>query len=164
MVKVDGSRRLTLRNRRFVRELDPRKTSLEDRQPSISTTQSQTPRLGRMKRYAHAVTPPPSSPPSSTMSTPSQPTPPEPVDEPARNMEVPNTEELIPAQIDGGDDQHDGGEGHQPNDEPDAEATLVENPEARPVRKKKPNMRYPANVFDLNSVRTKSKRTLRGAK
>ena len=30
VVKVDGSRRLTLRNRRFVRELDPRKTSLED--------------------------------------------------------------------------------------------------------------------------------------
>jgi hypothetical protein len=31
VVKVDGSRRLTLRNRRFVHELDPTKTSLEDR-------------------------------------------------------------------------------------------------------------------------------------
>ena len=30
VVKVDGSRRLTLRNRRFVIELDPRKTSLGD--------------------------------------------------------------------------------------------------------------------------------------
>ena len=28
VVKVDGSRRLTLRNRRFIRELDPRKMSL----------------------------------------------------------------------------------------------------------------------------------------
>jgi hypothetical protein len=27
VVKVDVSRRLTLRNRRFIRELDPRKTS-----------------------------------------------------------------------------------------------------------------------------------------
>ena len=34
VVKVDGSRRLTLRNRRFVRELDPRKTSLEDYHPT----------------------------------------------------------------------------------------------------------------------------------
>jgi hypothetical protein len=32
VVKVDVSWRLTLRNRRFVRELDPRKTSLEDYQ------------------------------------------------------------------------------------------------------------------------------------
>ena len=37
VVKVDGSRRLTLRNRRFVRELDPRKTTLEDQQLMTST-------------------------------------------------------------------------------------------------------------------------------
>ena len=30
VVKVDGSRQLTLRNQRFIRELDPRKTRLED--------------------------------------------------------------------------------------------------------------------------------------
>ena len=30
VVKVDGNRRLTLRNRRFIRELDPRKTRLDD--------------------------------------------------------------------------------------------------------------------------------------
>ena len=30
VVKVDGNRRLTLRNRRFIRELDPRKTRLGD--------------------------------------------------------------------------------------------------------------------------------------
>ena len=88
---------------------------------------------------------------------------PEPVDEPARDMEVRDIEELIPAQIDRGDDQHDGGEGHQPCVEHDAEVKLVENPEARPVRQRKPNMRYPVILFDLNSVRTKSRRTLRGA-
>ena len=30
VVKVDGSRRLTIRNRRFIQELNPRKTRLED--------------------------------------------------------------------------------------------------------------------------------------
>ena len=30
VAKVDGSRRVTLKNRRFVHVLDPRKTSLED--------------------------------------------------------------------------------------------------------------------------------------
>jgi hypothetical protein len=40
-VKVDGSRRLTLKNRRFVCELDPRKTSLEDRRHTTSTTPPQ---------------------------------------------------------------------------------------------------------------------------
>ena len=52
VVKVDGSRRLTLRNRRFVHELDPRKTSLEDLRPTTSTTQQQMPRQGRMRRSA----------------------------------------------------------------------------------------------------------------
>ena len=33
MIKVDRSRRLTLRNRRFVRELDPRKDSLRNPMP-----------------------------------------------------------------------------------------------------------------------------------
>ena len=74
---------------------------LEDREPLIR----------RMRRYA--VTPPSWSSPSSATPTPSQPTPPEPVDEPVRDMEEPDIEELNPAQIDGGDDQPDGGEGHQ---------------------------------------------------
>ena len=33
VIKVDGSRRLTIKNRRFVVELDPRKTSWEDKPP-----------------------------------------------------------------------------------------------------------------------------------
>ena len=43
VVKVDRSRRLTLRNRRFVRELDPRMTSLEDQHlMTSSSTHSKT--------------------------------------------------------------------------------------------------------------------------
>ena len=37
MIKVDGRRRLTLRNRRFICEIDLRKTSLEDHQPLART-------------------------------------------------------------------------------------------------------------------------------
>ena len=59
----------------------------------------------------------------------------------ASDMEVPNAGELLSAQIDGGDDQHDGGKDHQLHDESVPEATLVDDTEARPVRKKKPNMR-----------------------
>ena len=49
MVKVDGSRRFTLRNRRFVRELDLRKTSLEDCQPTISTSPTTVAKTGKDK-------------------------------------------------------------------------------------------------------------------
>ena len=69
-----------------------------------------------------------------------------------------NIEELPPDQIDDGDDWHDDMEGPQPRGEHDVEATQVET---RPVRNKKPNMRYPATEFDLNSVRLKSRRTPR---
>jgi hypothetical protein len=55
MVKVDESRRLTLRHRRFIHELDPRKTSLEHNQPTTSVDPTQMPRPGRMMQYA--VTP-----------------------------------------------------------------------------------------------------------
>ena len=37
VIKVDGSRRLTLRNRRFVRELHPGKTTLEEQLPKLNT-------------------------------------------------------------------------------------------------------------------------------
>ena len=49
VVKVDGSRRFTLRNRRFVRELDPRKTRLEDCQPAISTSPTTVAKTGKDK-------------------------------------------------------------------------------------------------------------------
>ena len=55
VVKVDGSRRLTLRNRRFVRELDPRKTSLEDHQPMSSDAPAPKPRPGRMRQLPIAI-------------------------------------------------------------------------------------------------------------
>ena len=49
VVKVDGSRKLTLRNRRFVRELDPGKTSLED-QPSTKSLSVLPVRRGRRRQ------------------------------------------------------------------------------------------------------------------
>ena len=43
------------------------------------------------------------------------------------------------------------------------EAPLIKDPATQPVRKRKPNVRYPATEFSLNSVRTRSRRTLRRA-
>ena len=43
VIKVEGSRRLTLRNRRFIRELDHKKNGLGNH--------AQTPGPGRMRRY-----------------------------------------------------------------------------------------------------------------
>ena len=152
VIKVDGSRRLLLRNRIFMRELDLRKTGLVDNQ----RTASQMPVPGRTRHYA--VTSPSSRPP------PSQPTPPKTADEPTRDTETLNDGDLLPTQKDGDADQHNDGEDHQPHDVPVEDTAPVDNPEARPVRKKKPNMKYPANVFNLSSVGTKSRRTPRRAK
>ena len=70
VVKVDGSRRLRLKNRRFLRELDPRKTSLEDHQPTTSNDSAPTPRPGKTRQIA--VTPPTCTPPSPSTTTPPQ--------------------------------------------------------------------------------------------
>ena len=54
VVKVNGSRRLTLRNRRFVCELDPGKTSLEDQH--LMTTNSSAPAfIPRPKKTRQSV-------------------------------------------------------------------------------------------------------------
>ena len=67
MIMVDGSWRLTLRNRRFIRKLDPRKTSLEDYHPTSSAVPAPMPTPGRMRQFA--VTPPTWMPPVSLFST-----------------------------------------------------------------------------------------------
>ena len=161
MVKVDGSRRLALRNRRFVRVLDPRKTSLEDHQPTTSATPPQM--LGSVRMRQNAMTPPSWSPPSSRTPTPAMTIPPEPT-ELARDTEEPRVEDKIPAQTENSDDQHGGRGGHPACVEHDEEAPPIGDPDGRLVRKGKPNMRYPATEFDLNSVRTRSTRTPRRAK
>ena len=43
------------------------------------------------------------------------------------------------------------------------ESPRIKDPAARPVRQRKSNMRYPLTEFDLNSVRTRSRRTIRRA-
>ena len=60
MIKVNGTRRLTLRNRRFVRELDPRKTSLEDQHFEPNTEPPPVPITGKRKRMSK--TPPAKTP------------------------------------------------------------------------------------------------------
>ena len=126
------------------------------------TTASQTPGPGKIRHYA--VTPPSWSPPSSATIRPPQPTPPETADEPTRDTEMPPTGVLLPAQNEGDADQHHCEEDDRLHEVPVAKTILVDDPEARPVRKKKPNMRNHANVFDLSSVGTKRRRTPRGAK
>ena len=74
VVKVDGSRRLTLRNRRFVHGLYPGKTSLEDRHLMTSDTLAPTPRPGKTRQIT--VTPSkrkPTTSPKTTSSVPMQP-------------------------------------------------------------------------------------------
>ena len=70
-VKVDGNRRLTLRNRRFVRELDTGKTSSEDCHLMTSDTSALTPRLGKTRQIA--VTPSMWPAPQTPSSVPIQP-------------------------------------------------------------------------------------------
>ena len=65
---------------------------------------------------------------------PPQPTPPETADEPTRDTETPTNEVLLPAQNEGGADHHHSKEDDQVHDVPVAETTLVDDPEARPVR------------------------------
>ena len=73
-----------------------------------------------------------------------------PVDKPTSDTETATTGELFPAQNNGGADQHHGGEDHQQHDVHVGDTTLINNLEARPVRKKKPNSgtmaRWPTHV------------------
>ena len=48
--KVGGSRRLTIRNRRFVRELDLRKTSMDDHPLETNTDPIPAPFTGKKKK------------------------------------------------------------------------------------------------------------------
>ena len=147
VIKVDGSRRLMVRNRRFVRKLDHGKTSLRNH----------TPGQRRMRHYVE--TSPLWSPSQPTIIKPPQPTPPETTDQLPRNTETPKAEVLLPVQNDDGADQHHDEEEDQVRYVPVVETTPVGHQDARRIRQKKPNMRYPANVFNLSLVGTKSRRT-----
>ena len=94
VMKVDGSRRLTLRNRRFVRELDPGKASLRNPTP------------GRRRIRYHDETLPLWNPPPPEMILPPQPTPPETIDDLPSNTEMPAAEVTLPNQHDGEANQH----------------------------------------------------------
>ena len=117
VIKVDGSRRLTLRNRRFIRELDPGKTSLRNHTPGPQ----------RMRHYDKTL--PLRSPPPTMMITPPQITPPEKADELPRNTETPTAEVSLP-------DQYQNEKGDQVRDVTVVENTPVHDPDARPIRQK----------------------------
>ena len=92
---------------------------------------------------------------------------PAPVDQSPRGTDELHTGDIVPAQT----SEHDmhsyvrlDGVGGQPAQvELDEKAPLIEDPATRPVRKWKPKIRYPATEFDLNSVRTRNRRTVRRA-
>ena len=94
VIKVDGSRRLTLRNRRFIRKLDPGKASLRNPMP------------GRRRTRYYDETPPLWSPPPPVTITPPQLMPSETTDDLTKNTETPTAEVSLPSHHDGGADQH----------------------------------------------------------
>jgi hypothetical protein len=91
-IKVDGKWRLTLRNRRFIRELDHRKTGLGNHAPMPHTTTPHMSGQGRMRHYK--VTPPSWSPLPPTSITP-----PETADKLPRDTEMPTAEVLLPPRM-----------------------------------------------------------------
>ena len=68
-----------------------------------------------------------------------------------RNTETPTAGVLLHDQNGDGNDQHHNEEEDQVRDFPVVETTPVGDPDARPIRQKKPNTRYHANMFDLSS-------------
>ena len=184
VVRVDGSRRLKLRNRRYVLELDPKKTSLEDQHLMTSTNQAPAliPRKMRTRQTAPATwTPPPTSPTTSPqtpshepmLSPPSVPLPtktghktPAPV-----NQLQPRSTTEIPVDLANSDQDRDQGVNSQGQDGGAGDARVRdgglsevcrhEDTAERPVRPR--NMRYSANDYDLSSIQTRSRRTIRRA-
>ena len=184
VVRVDGSRRLKLRNRRFVRELDPRKTSLEDQHLMTSTNPAPAliPRKMRTRQTAAATwTPPPAfpttspqtpshepmlSPPSVPLTTKTGHKTPAPV-----NQLQPRSTTEIPVDLANSDQDRDQGVNIQGQDGGAGDARVRdgglsevcrhEDTAERPVRPR--NMRYSANDYDLSSIQTRSRRTIRRA-
>jgi hypothetical protein len=109
VAKVDGRRRLTIRNRRFANHCQVWHPITEAKTREDEALYCDTALIEPAIHNANTLTA--------------------------------HSGDLFPAQIGGGDDQHDGGEDYQLHDEPVPEATLVDDTEARPIRKKKPNKR-----------------------
>ena len=94
VIKVDGSWSFTLRNRRFVRELGPRKTILEDQPLESNTEHPPISEVGKKRKKQI-----PSTKPQVTWtlsraspSTSSQLPPPKPVQSPTPPLPMPRTE------------------------------------------------------------------------
>ena len=58
VIKVDGSEKLTIRNRRLVRKLEPRKTSLEDQPPMSNMAPPPVSEVDNNKKNTTSTKPP----------------------------------------------------------------------------------------------------------
>jgi hypothetical protein len=152
VIKVDGSRRLTLRNRRFVKPLYPMKLSMEDQQQLNLRPAARSPRS----------TPTPARPPP-TQST-SCPLPrlqspqrqPPPI---AQGFGIADIEEFpddVAKIID--DNPVDAADNHvqdevQAAGDQDVRVEVGDDDDhIRPLRKKRPNVKYPTEQYDLSKV------------
>ena len=173
-----------LRNRRFVRELDPGKTSLEDKPvtrdqhqvpisdvskkrkkragltTSSDATDTWSPSPAPLTTSTGSAPPPPSLSPSFTPTSSGIP----PVLDTVEDLPTLALPEQVPAL--GGDlvRGQDVEAGHAPvADDRPVVAVRRKEPPDRPVCQRKPNVRYSANEYDLSSIRTRSQRTIRRA-
>ena len=181
VIKVDGSRRLTLRNRRFVRKLITGGNDHDDKShkknqelplppPSPVPTPSQSPRQDPV--------PPPLTPEHSEPSAHTgvadiielEADPDQSVSmEAAGDTEVQLDEGVQDGGVEGVRDCGDGGDvrvqlpveagGPAPQTEP-----IVVTSPTRPRRVRKPNVKYSATEYDLSLVRQRSRRQIRRAK
>ena len=175
VIKVDGSRRLTLRNRRFVRKLmtrdcEPQHRSKRPPSPTPSPVSSSTPSQITRQDPSPRITnvPPPSTAVPDLFEFKEDPEQPF-MDETDGNVEVQDmighgpgsdmtgvhNDEVIEVQ-----EHQPAGDGvSQPQHEP---VTVTRSP-TKPSRTRKPNVKYSSNEYDLSLVRHKSRRQIRRA-
>ena len=174
IIKVDGSRRLTLRNRRFVKRLD---IGTSFPQLSVGVPPSPPPQPHR-----HDSPPQPMPPSASTHQKSGQPKPsppdnlpPPPASEPriiAEDLVQPVDEVtgVVGGETGGAEEAPDargmghgmdgdvGTNSHSPEEVPEQENEAATSYTDRPSRIRKPNVKYSATEYDLCSIRMKSKK------
>ena len=172
VIKVDGSRRLTLRNRRFVKELktvDNIKRTRDEKFLSPSSCPISSPTASQTARQDPV---PPIEMPASTPVTMPR--------DSRQDIDLPvivetdrNVEELVESGLDGGIEQVDYDKVGEVREnfpvgasDPDTQHEPVidiDTSPDRPKRTRKPNVKYPSTEYDLSLVRQRSRRQIRRA-
>ena len=169
VIKVDGSRRLTLRNRRFVRELktgDNIKRTGDEKFFSPSSCPVSSPTTSQTTRQDPL--PPIETPASTAMSD---------LPEFKRDTDQPvivetdgNVEDLVEGGMDGDIEHVDYDEvggvredipvgASAPDTQHEPVVDIIPSPD-RPNRTRKPNVKYPSAEYDLSLVRHRSRRQI----